>query len=165
MARGVKHSDSAKSQALALILSGETVSEAARILDLPQRTVHEWYSELPSSDFAKIRLIQRERAEEIALSHVRVLFGSMDNVAGQLGDRDYLKRFPPSQVADAYDKLRIGVASVLSTILATAPSDSGDSEPEEADDIPEEGQKPKIVREPYDDNDSTSPPSRSTAED
>lgn len=159
-----KYSPATKTQALALIMTGESVSETARTLDIPRRTVQQWYGELSREDFAKIRQAQRERIEELAVSHVGVLFGSMDNAAGQLGERDYLKRFPPTQVADAYDKLRIGVASVLSTILASTPSDSSDSGPEEEEDTPE-GEKPKVVREEYDDNDSTSAPSQRAEED
>lgn len=99
MPRGVPHSDDTNAAVMAALLAGQGVTEVADRYKLPKSTVSRIKSELLPEQLEQIGTERGRRIEDRLFAYLDLNFDALDSQARVAADEQYLKQFPPQQLA------------------------------------------------------------------
>jgi hypothetical protein len=143
-----------KAKASSLLLLGYTAYHVARTLNLPEQTVRNWYNDLLPQKMVEIGGNRASRIADLLHDYLSSNLSSLRVQVELAGDLNYLKKFPPTQLAQIHEIMADKAARMLEVGSGITERESSDGEGEETEGEPEE--KATIVKEHYDDNTSTS---------
>ncbi len=92
MARGKKHSDEVRSEALAALLAGQGVPEVAKAYKLPESTVRDLKNSLSTEEFAEVRAKKEESLASLIEGHLAASLSAAANIANQTQNADWLNK-------------------------------------------------------------------------
>jgi hypothetical protein len=122
MARGKPHSEELRAAAVAQFLAGASPLAVAAALNLPTRTAYDWYNELSVEEAALCTLVREERRANLLDGYLAANLNALTVQAGVAADENYLKRFPPQQLAILHGVMADKAARIVEVFLRT---DSG----------------------------------------
>lgn len=97
--RGRAHKEDVKGQVVAALLTGHSVTETAKLLELPHSSVSDIRSRLTDEQFVELRRKKGERVEELVYTYlVKGLEGLLVQVA-VASDEEYLRKQPAGELA------------------------------------------------------------------
>lgn len=99
MARGAAHSDETNAAVIAALLAGQGVSEVARDYKLPKSTVSRIKSGLSAGQLEQVGTEKAEKIEGLLVGYLEAILTALTAQAEVAGDKDYLKKYPPTQLA------------------------------------------------------------------
>lgn len=99
MARGVPHSDETKAAVMAALISGQGVNEVAREYKLDSGLVSRWKQGLSTAELQQVAVENSRRIEGLLLGYLEANLAALKAQSTLAGDVNYLKQFPPQQLA------------------------------------------------------------------
>ena len=118
--RGSPYPPELKSEIIAALLAGSTVSEICGKFEVPQSTVSSFKAELPKDIFDSIRLKKGERLDELVYQCLVRNLTALDKQAEIASDPEYIRKQPAGELATLY-----GVMADKTLRLLTATTGQG----------------------------------------
>lgn len=88
MARGKAHSPETKAAVIAALLGGLALTEVAATFKLPETTVSQWKSEIPTERFVEVRSKKRETLLSLVEGHLTASLKAATSIAEKCSTND-----------------------------------------------------------------------------
>lgn len=118
MARGKAHSEETKAAVMAALLAGQSVCGVAKQYKIPKSVVSGWKSSLPDEQFEQVRTQKGERIEALLFGYLAANLTALEAQARVATDEQYLRKFPPQQLAVLHGVMADKGIRILEAIAA-----------------------------------------------
>jgi hypothetical protein len=128
--RGKKHTDEARSEALAALLAGQGVAEVSKKYKLPDSTVRDLKRSIDSEEFVKVREKKQEVIAGLIEEHLQASLKAAVNIAKQTDNADWLNKQDADKLGVFYGIVTDKSVRILEAAEAANPSEQEAEWPE-----------------------------------
>lgn len=152
MARGVAHSEETKAAVQAALLAGEAPADVAARFGLDKGTISRWKAQIPPAQLQQVATKKETDLEGLLVGYLTANFHALTAQATVATDEDYLRKYPPQQLAVLHGVMADKAARIAAILTGAAGRNEGS---EEASEAPPASGAQTIRVEYFDDTTST----------